>query len=461
MDIIIRDGLIVTGSEIFKADIGIENGKITCISDNLLEPARDEINAEGKYVFPGFIDVHTHLDMPLTDEISSADDFYTGTLAAAFGGTTCIVDYIVPMKNQTLKDAYKMWQRKAMEKAVIDYGFHMTISNPTENILNEVKDLESLGITSVKCFTTYVNKFMMTDDQIFRLLKESKESKILLSMHCENGYIYDYLVKELIKEGKIALKYHPLSRPPLVEEESVGRVIDLAKLADAPIYIAHISTEGALIKVKKARDQAYGVYAETCPQYLLLSDKLYKSKDDEPAKYICSPPLRHESNQNELWKGIFSGDIQVIGTDHCPFNLESDRQIGMNDFTKMPNGLPGIEDRVNIIFSEGVIKRKLDLNKFVATMSLLPAKIFGLYPQKGNINVSADADLVVYDPDEKWVISAKNHHQNVDYNPYEGIKVTGKPEYVISNGEIIIRNNEFIGQKGRGSYIKRKPSVLL
>lgn len=461
MDLIIRDGTLVTGSDIFKADIGVRDGKIISISENLLEPAREEINAEGKYVFPGFIDGHTHLDMPINKEISSVDDFYTGTLAAAFGGTTSIVDYIVPSDNQTLIDAFRTWQRKAQDKAVIDYGFHMTVSNPNESTISEVKELFSKGITSVKCFTTYLNKFMMTDEQIYRLLKESTQSKMLVIMHCENGYLLDYLTKELIKEGKTAPKYHPMSRPPLLEEESISKVIDLAKLADAPVLIAHLSTSGGLQRVKTARNAALPVFAETCPAYLLLTDEVFKTKGFESAKYVCSPPIRPHGHQNELWKGIFSGDIQIIGTDHCPFNFETDKQAGIKDFTKIPNGIPGIEERIPLMFSEGVIKRNLNLNKFVAITSSLPAKILGLYPNKGNLNINADADIVVYDPHKEWIISSKTHHHACDYNVFEGMKVVGKPEIVISNGEIIIQDDEFKGKKGRGKFIARKASTLL
>lgn len=460
MDLIIRDGLLVTGSDLFKADIGIQNGKISIISENLLESARNEINAEGKYVFPGFIDVHTHLDMPLSNKVSSVDNFYTGTVAAAYGGTTCIVDYICPATNQTLEEGFNTWFRKAEHKSIIDYGFHMTITNPTDKILDEVQNLPNYGITSLKCFTAYKDRFMMTDDQLFRMLKESKETGILICMHCENGYLLDYLTKNLIKEKKTTPQYHPESRPPFVEEEAVQRAIDLATIADAPIFIAHLSTAGGLEKVKEARNASIPVYAETCPAYLMFNDEVYKKDPEYAAKYICSPPLRPSPHPEELWKGIFSSYIQVIGTDHCPFNINKEKQLGLKDFTKMPNGLPGIEDRIPVMFSEGVIKRNLDINKFVSITSTMPAKLFGLYPTKGNLNVSADADLVIYDPEKQWMIDSKKHHMNVDYNIFEGLKITGKPKYVLSRGEIIIQDDELKATKGRGKYIKRNPSQL-
>lgn len=460
MDIIIKNGLLVTASDIFKADIGILNGKIAALSENLTVETKEEIDATNMYVFPGFIDAHTHLELPITETTSSVDDFYTGTVAAAIGGTTSIIDYIVPYKNQTLTEAFHLWQDKAKNKAIIDYGFHMTISDPSEKNLDEVKKMPDLGVTSIKCFTAYVNKYMMTDDQIYRLLKESLTTKALLCMHCENGFMIDFLTKELINNGHTALKYHPLSRPPILEEESIGRVIDLAKLAHAPIYIAHLSTGGGLERIISARNSALKVYAETCPQYLLLADTLYEQEESEAAKYICSPPLRSQENLNKLWHGLLGSDIQVFATDHCPFNLNKERQHALHDFTRMPNGLPGIEDRVNILFSEGVIKRNLDLNRFIDLVSTQPAKIFGMYPKKGGLNINADADIVIYNPDKKWTISARNHHQNVDYNVYEGLTITGKPEIVLSRGEIIVRNNKCNARKGRGNYLKRNPSSV-
>lgn len=463
MDIIIRNGTVVTESNIFKADIGIKNGKIICISnsESIKEYAQEEINADGKYVFPGFIDVHTHLDLPITDKISSVDDFYTGTVAAAFGGTTTIIDYIVPFRNQTLAEAFKMWQAKAVNKAVIDYGFHMTISNPTESILSEIKDLYNLGITSIKCFTAYNGKYMMTDDQLYEVLKGSTNTNVLVCVHCENGYLLDYRVNELLKEHKTTPKYHAISRPPILEAQAIQTIIDIAGLADAPVYIAHLSTSEGLERAQRAGNSKYPVFVETCPQYLLLSDKLYESNDMESLKYICSPPLRNEDNLAVLWDGIIDGNIHVVATDHCPFNYQKEKSVNVENFTMIPNGLPGIEDRVHLMFYEGVIKRHLDLNRFVAITSYLPASIFGLLPHKGTINIGADADIVVFNPNEEWIISAKHQHQNVDYNPYEGFKVVGKSETVISRGEIIINNNMFSGQAGRGIYQKRKKSVLL
>ncbi|MEW5820880.1 MAG: dihydropyrimidinase [Cyanobacteriota bacterium] len=460
MDLVIKNGLLVSSSEIFKADIAINNGKIAHISEEINDTAVKEINAEGKYVFPGFIDAHTHMELPIKDDIYSVDDFYTGTLAAAFGGTTSIIDYIVPYQNQSLLSAYKLWRNKAEEKAVIDYGFHITISNPSDVILNEVKELFDYGVTSVKSFTTYLGKYMMTDDQIYGLLKESNKTKMLVCMHCENGYLLDYFIKQFIVEGKTEPIYHELSRPPFLEEEAVGRVIELARFAQSPIFIAHLSTAGGLEKIQKARDSGFRVATETCPGYLLLDKSVYELRGFESAKYICSPPLRPKWHQQKLWEGLMNGVIELVATDHCPFNFHKEKQAGKNDFTKIPNGIPSVEDRVPLIFSEGVIKRKIDLKQFVSIMSTAPAKVFGIYPEKGNLSVGADADIVIYDPDYEWTISAKTHHQNVDYSVFEGKKVVGKPYIIISNGEVIIKNDRFAGKKGRGKYIHRKASSL-
>lgn len=460
MTIIIKNGMIVTDKDIFVADIEINNHHISNISSTIDYDVEIQIDATDRYIFPGFIDAHTHMELPISDEISSVDDFYTGTVAAAFGGTTSIIDYIVPYQGQDLVDAFYLWNNKAKGKAIVDYGFHMTISDPTDEHIDQIKDLPSCGITSVKCFTAYVNKFMMTDDKIYRILEESKDTKMLACIHCENGYVLNYKIKQFLKQNKTAPKYHPQTRPDLVEAEAIGRVIDLAKLAQSPIFIAHLSTSSGLERIISARNEGYKVFSETCPQYLILSDDVFNLEGFESAKYVCSPPIRNKNNIEPLWKGIFDDYIQVFATDHCPFNYNKEKQRGVNNFTLIPNGLPGVEDRVNIMFSEGVIKRKLDLKKFVSLNSTMPAKIFGLYPQKGAIQAGADADLVIYDPAYEWVISAQNHHQNVDYNVYEGLKITGKPEIVISRGEIIIKDNNFLGKKGRGEYLKRNTSSL-
>ncbi len=459
MNIIIKNGILVTGTDTFKADIAINNGKITTISDELTEKADKIIDATGKFVFPGFIDAHTHLELPVR-EFFSVDDFYTGTLAAAAGGTTCIVDYIVPFRGQTLKDAFKLWVNKANNKSVIDYGFHMTISDPEESIFEEIKDLPDMGVTSIKCFTAYKGNYMLTDDQIYRVFELSKASDILVSMHCENGYLLDYFVKKFLKEGKKHPVYHSQTRPPFVESDSIQHAIDIADFANIPIFIAHLSTAEGLKTIQKARFKNKKVFVETCPQYLLLDDSLYDQDAYEAAKYICSPPLRPAKGLKHLWNALLNGEIDVFATDHCPFNAGIERKNNLDDFSRIPNGLPGIEDRVNLLFSEGVKKRKLSLNRFVNLVSSTPAKIFGLYPQKGSLNTGSDADIVVYDPDCKWVISANNHHQNVDYNAYEGIEVTGKPYVVTSRGEIIVENGQITASKGRGKYIYRQKSTV-
>jgi dihydropyrimidinase len=460
MDLIIKNGTLITASDIFSGDVVINEGKIVEVTPAFTGEAERIINATGRYVFPGFIDVHTHLELPINAQISSRDDFYTGTVAAAFGGTTSIVDFIVPYPDQKLIEALELWNSKACDKAIIDYGFHMTISTPKDEIIKDIPLLAERGVTSIKCFTAYLGKYMMTDDMLFKTFEFCKNAEIFPTMHCENGFLLDLLIKRFLTEGKMAPVYHPQTRPPFLEAESIGRAIEIAHYIDLPVYIAHLSTAEGLYKIKKARDKSWQVYTETCPQYLFLDDTVFQSGELEASKYICSPPIRSIDNLEPLWKGLFDGDIEVFATDHCPFDLEKDRKPNLADFTKIPNGLPGIEDRVNLLFSEGVIKRGLDLKRFISLVSTSPAQLFGMYPQKGTLFAGSDADIVIYDPHKEWVISAKDHHQNVDYNVYEGKKVTGKPDIVISRGEVIIENDQLNANKGRGKFIHRTKSCI-
>lgn len=457
MDIIIQNGILVTGSDIFKAEILLSQGKIASISEKIVNPEAFTIDASGLYVFPGFIDPHTHLELDMTPTASTADDFYTGTVAAAIGGTTTVIDYVVPEKEQTFENAFNCWKTKA-QKAVIDYGFHMTFSNPLKRPMEELKYLKKVGITSLKCFTTYADNLMISDDKLYQVMSIAKEEQILLSMHCENGSLLKERINNLLKAKKLSPYYHAESRPEILEVESASRVIDIARIIDLPVFIAHLSSYQALerIHLLKKYNQAK-VFIESCPQYLML-DNTYLTREDG-AKYVFSPPLRDKKNNQLLWKALLNGDIDVIGTDHCPFNYAKEKQEGITNFTQIPNGLPGVEDRVNIMFSEGVIKRKLDINSFISLLTLKPAKLFGLYPQKGTLNIGSDADIVIYDPHHEHIISAKSQAQNVDYNPYEGLKLTGKPKIVISKGKIISQDGKFIGEKGFGQYLPRETSV--
>ncbi len=459
MDCKVVNGTLVTATETYRADVGIRNGKIFQISRKIKEPARETLDAKGLYVFPGGIDMHTHLDMPFGGTVS-ADDFRTGTVAAAFGGTTTVVDFAIQGAGVSLREALQTWMQKAEGKAVIDYGFHVAICHLTDEVMLEIPEMVSAGVPSFKCFLAYKGALMVDDGALYRVLKKSREAGALVMIHAENGDVLDVLIKDFLAQGKTEPKYHALSRPPEAEGEATGRGIAIAKMADAPIYIVHLSCNEALEKVKAARDEGYPVFAETCPQYLLKSYQNYLEPGFEGAKYVMSPPLRDKSNWLPLWKGLASGALQVVSTDHCPFNFKGQKDMGKDSFAAIPNGAPGIEHRLMLLFNEGVLKRRLTLNRFVELVSTAPAKLFGLFPQKGALAVGSDADLVLFDPRKPFQIRAKTQHQNVDYTPYEGFKGRGLPRVVLSNGRVIVREGKFTGSAGAGRFLKRKPFRL-
>ena len=463
MELIIKNGNIVTSQETKQADIYIKNGKISAIASDLslvtgVERNIPEIDATGKFVLPGGVDVHTHLDMPFMGTYST-DDFYSGTVAAAFGGTTSIIDYIIPEKSQPLIDAINIWHEKAKKKAVIDYGFHLAIVPPVENLLKELPTLAEQGITSIKCFLAYKNSLMLDDGSLFKLLQETSKNKILVCIHAENGEVIDVLTKQYLEEGKTDPIYHALSRPAILEGEAVTRVLKLAKLAEAPVYFVHLSTKDALKEIKKAQKNHQKVFAETCPQYFLLPQNKYLEPDFNGAKYVMSPPLREPEHLEAVFKAIKRNRIDVLATDHCPFNFYKEKQLGRQDFTKIPNGIPGIETRMPLLFSEMVVKNNISINKFVEITCTKPAQIFGMRT-KGDLKPGMDADIAIWDKDFKWTISSKDLHQNVDYTPFENYTVTGKPVSVLSRGTIIIENNELKAQPGDGQFLSREKSFL-
>lgn len=459
MDLKITGGTIVTGSDNYRAEIGIKGGKVAAIARKIKEEADETIDAGGMYVFPGGVDMHTHLDMPFGGTVS-ADDFETGTVAAAYGGTTTIVDFAIQGKGSSLKDALETWKKKAEGKAVIDYGFHVAITDLTEDVMEEIPQMVKEGVSSFKCFLAYKGALMVDDGALFRVLKKADKAGALVMIHAENGEVIDVLVKEALAKGQTAPKYHALTRPPEAEGEASGRGIALAEMADAPLFIVHLSCLEALEKVQVARAQGLPIFAETCPQYLLKSFENYLEPGFNGARYVMSPPLRDESNWDVLWAGLASGDLASVSTDHCPFNFKGQKDMGKDNFAAIPNGAPGIEHRLMLMFNEGVNKKRISLNRFVELVSTTPAKMFGLFPQKGTVAVGSDADLVVFDPKKDYRISAKTHHQNVDYTPYEGFTGKGAPVVVISNGRVIIRDGKFLGAKGDGNFIKRKPFRL-
>src|SRR6187399_3075615 len=453
MSILIKNGTVVTATDLYTGDVLVEGEKVSVIGSSLTMQADRVIDATAKYVLPGGIDVHTHLDMPFGGA-TSADDFESGTIAAAFGGTTTIVDFAIQYRGQTLHHAWETWMKKAEGKAAIDYGFHMIITELTDQVEQEMDTLVRQGVTSFKLFMAYPGVFMLDDASIFRALMRTGKNGGTICMHAENGGVIDVLTKKALAEGKTAPKYHALTRPARAEAEATHRAIALAEIADVPIYIVHLSAAEALEMVTEARDRGLPAYAETCPQYLFLSYDNYEEPGFEGSKYVMSPPLRARDTQDRLWRGLAFNDLQAISTDHCPFCMK-EKHLGDGDFSKIPNGAPGIETRMSLVYDGGVRTGKISLNRFVELTSTSPAKIFGLFPRKGTIAPGSDADIVIFDPNRTTTLGAKTLHMKVDYNPYEGREVTGVTETVISRGKVIVDGERFTGRAGGGSFLKR------
>lgn len=454
-DTIIANGTVVTATDTYRADIGIEDGKITSIAATLpKDNTKKVIDAKDRYVFPGGIDVHTHMDMPFGGT-TSADDFETGTRAALFGGTTTLIDFAIQYKGQSLRTAFDAWMQKAAPKAFSDYAFHCIITDLPDARLEEMNALVREGVSSFKLFMAYPGVFMMDDATIFKALQTTAKNGAMVCMHAENGGVIDVIVQQALAEGKTAPKYHALTRPTTAEAEAVSRAVALAEMAGAPLYIVHLSCNDALEKVREARDRGLPIYAETCPQYLYLSLENMEEPGFEGAKYVFTPPLREKWNQEKLWQGLAHDQLQVVSTDHCPFCFKEQKELGKDDFTKIPNGGPGVEHRMSLVFSGGVAGKRFSVNRFVELTSTTPAKLFGLYPRKGAIAIGSDADLVVFDPQRKHTISARTHHMRVDYSMFEGLTVTGMPDVVLSRGRVMVEGGAFHGKPGSGNYLKR------
>ena len=457
MSILIKNGRIITAVDDYMGDVFIENETITHIGKSLDMEADEILDASGKYLFPGGLDPHTHLDMPFGGTVS-ADDFETGTRAAAHGGTTTLVDFAIQTKGQSTLEALDTWHAKAEGKTAIDYGFHMIITDLEDDRVHEMKMLADEGVTSYKLFMAYPGVLYVDDGTIYRAMRKAGENGTVVCMHAENGIVIDEIVKRALAEGKTEPKYHALTRPTRMEAEGVHRAISIAEVANVPVYIVHLSSSDALEQVMLARNRGVHAFAETCPQYLFLDHSYYEQDGFEGSKYVMTPALREKWNQDELWKGLKFGDLQSISTDHCPFCFKDQKTLGIDDFSKIPNGGPGVENRMSLVFNGGVNSGRISLNKFVELTSTAAAKTFGLFPKKGTIAVSSDADIVIFDPDRKETISVDNsctHHMRVDYNAYEGFEVTGFTETVLSRGKIIIKDCEYMGKKGDGQFLKR------
>ena len=454
MSLLIRNGRIITADADYYADIFIEGETIKMIGKDLPVQADEMINAEGMLVMPGGIDPHVHLDMPFMGTYSS-DSYETGTRAALFGGTTMVIDFILQSQGHSLHAALKEWQSRANGNALGDYSFHMAVTDFNENTKKEIREMvEEEGITSFKTFMAYKGALMIDDRQMIGLMNEVKQHGGMVTAHATNGDMIDYLVAKHRSEGKLSPLYHYLSQPEITEAEASGRFADMAGYTGCPAYIVHLTCEGALNAVRNAAKRNQQVLVETCTQYLLLDASLYE-KDFDGAKWVMSPPLRETKDQQSLWSGISQGIVNVVGTDHCPFMWEQ-KKMGEKDFSKIPNGHPGIEHRMELLFSEGVNKGKISLNKYVEITSTNAAKIFGMFPKKGTISVGADADIIIFNPDEDDVLSAATHHMHVDYSAYEGWGVKGKVKQVLLRGKLAIDNGECKVEKGYGQFVKRK-----
>ncbi len=457
MKTLIKNGRVVTAVDDYVADIFIDGETVTTIGKSLDMEADVVIDATGKLVIPGGIDPHTHMELPFGGTYAS-DDFFTGTRAAAFGGTTTIIDFAVQTKGESMTAGVDAWHAKAEGKTAIDYGFHLITTEFEDGDEKEMYKLMDEGITSFKLFMAYPGVFLADDATIFRAMSAAGQRGGLICMHAENGIVINEIIKRFLADGRTAPKYHALTRPTIAEAEGVHRAIAIAEMAESPVYIVHLSCTDALNQVRQARDRGIPAFAETCPQYLFHSIDDYGDGWDG-AKYVMTPPLREKHNCGELWKGLKMDDLQVISTDHCPFCMKEQKELGLGDFSKIPNGAPGVENRMNLIYNGGVVEQRISLNRFVELTSTAAAKMFGLFPKKGTIAVGSDADIVIFNPDTEHTFGVDAEHMNVDYSSYEGWKVKGKVETVLSRGRVVIENGAHTGKQGDGQFLKRGECV--
>jgi len=457
MATVLTKGTVVTAAASCLADVRIENGRIAAVGLDVCRDGDTVVDCSGCYLFPGGIDPHTHFDLPV-GQTTTADDFASGTLAAAAGGTTTIIDFATQNKGESLAAALANWHAKAQGKSYVDYGFHLAVSDVNQAVLDEIPVMvKQAGVTSFKLYLAYKNVLQVDDGTLYQVLKAAKASGALVCLHCENGDVIAELVAEAKAQGHTAPRYHAVTRPAVLEQEATSRAVCLAGLAGAPLYVVHVSCAGALDVIRQAQINGQPVYAETCPQYLLLDESCYDSADFAAAKYVISPPLRSLDHQAALWEGLKSGSLSVVASDHCSFNLAGQKELGRKDFSQIPNGAPGVENRFGLLYTYGVAAGKISLTQFVALTSTNAAKLFGLYPQKGTIAVGSDADIVVWDSTVTSVITAAAHKQRVDYNTYEGFQQTGAVRHVFLRGQPIIVNGVPATTKPAGQYVKRQP----
>ncbi|HXY85170.1 MAG TPA: dihydropyrimidinase [Gaiellaceae bacterium] len=455
MSVLIRGGRIVTAADDYVADVYAEGERISLIGESLDVQADKVIDAAGKYVLPGCVDPHTHLDMPFGGTVT-IDDVESGQTSAAFGGTTCHVDFVIQGKGQSFAEALDTWHDKRNDKAVIDNGFHMAVTDLVEGgTLDELASLPDQGVTSYKLFMAYKGALMVDDETLFRTMEVAAETGALVMVHAENGDAIDVLVKQALAAGNTEPKYHALTRPPETEGEATNRAIQLARVAGSPLYVVHVSCREAVEPIQLAREKGWNVHGETCTQYFFVDDTFLERPDFEGAKWVYTPPPRPKENQDVLWNAVRTDVLSVISTDHCAFLWDGQKTMGRDDFSKIPNGGPGLENRLHMIHEFGVRHGRITLNRLVELLCTNPAKLFGLYPRKGTIAVGTDADIVVFDPERRHTISASTHHSKSDYNLFEGTEVTGSPEVVLLRGHLLVEDGELVAKPGIGQFVKR------
>src|ERR671937_3162181 len=455
MSILIKGGRIVTAADDYVADVYIEDETVSLIGESLDQPADKLIDASGKYVLPGGVDPHTHLDMPFGGTVT-IDDVESGQTSAAFGGTTCHVDFIIQPAGATFAEALDEWRAKANGKQVIDMGYHMAVTDLREGgTLEELASLPEQGITSYKLFMAYKGALMVDDDTLYRTMEVAAKTGALVMVHAENGDVIDILVREALAAGHTEPLHHALTRPPEAEGEATNRAIQLARLAGAPLYVVHVTCREAVEPIARARELGWDVWGETCTQYFFNSLDDIAKPDFEGAKYVYSPPVRNKSDWDVLWNAVRTDILSAISTDHCAFLWDGQKTLGRDDFSKIPNGAPGLENRLHMIHEFGVRAGRISLNRMVELLCTNPAKLFGLYPRKGTIAVGSDADIVVFEPEKRLTISAATHHSKSDYNVFEGTEVTGTPEVVLLRGNVLVENGDRVASPGIGEFVAR------
>jgi dihydropyrimidinase len=460
MTTLIKNGRIITATDDYVADILVDGETIMTIGRDLRASVDQVIDAAGYLVIPGAIDPHVHMELPFGGTVSS-DTFETGTRAAACGGTTSIIDFAIQYKGKTFAQTLDDWHAKAEGRCAIDYGFHLAVTEYEARHAAEFARVVDAGVTTFKLFLAYPGVFMVDDPTMFRVMRSAGEAGGLTLVHAENGDAIQLKIAELLAAGKTEPKYHAQSRPPVMQADGVARAVRVAEFANAPVFIVHVSCEAAMMELQRSRDAGNPAYGETCTQYLFLDETEYDRPDFEGAKYVFTPPLVARENIEPLWKGLKLGYLQEVSTDHCPFNFKGQKELGRGDFTKIPNGGPGVEDRLSMVYDGAVVKRGWSLNKWVDICSTASAKLFGMFPKKGTIAVGSDADLVLFDPAVERTISAKTHHMNCDYSLFEGWRIKGQPRTVLSRGKVVVQDGRYVGTAGDGKFLKRGASVAV